>query len=70
MVRLRNLWKNRLRNNEDVKTCIIASCITEEVKTRMETDSTISKYFNLTEAITHEDKRKEFLDYVFEIILN
>ncbi len=56
------------RQNRKVKTCIIASCITEEVKIRMKRDRTISKYINLTEVMTWPNKKERFLKYVFDII--
>lgn len=56
------------RQNRKVKTCIIASCITEEVKIRMKRDRAISKYINLTEVMTWPSKKERFLKYVFDII--
>lgn len=56
------------RQNRKVKTCIIASCITNEVKTRMKRDRTISKYINLTEVITKPEKKESFFKYVFDIL--
>lgn len=57
------------RENEEVTTIFVASCITSEVNTRIENDSIFDQYFNLTEIITKEDKKEEFLDYIFTDIL-
>ncbi|GBC62933.1 hypothetical protein DENIS_3917 [Desulfonema ishimotonii] len=57
-----------LRHNKKVRTCVIASCITPEVGDRMKKDRTISRYFNLTEVISHETRRNRFLNYVFSFI--
>lgn len=56
------------RQNRKVKTCIVASCITEEVKVRMKRDRAISKYINLTEVMTKSNKKENFFKYVFDII--
>ncbi len=56
------------RQNKKVKTCIVASCITTEVKVRMKRDRAISKYINLTEVMTRPNSKENFFKYVFNII--
>ncbi|HLL78532.1 MAG TPA: XcyI family restriction endonuclease [Ktedonobacteraceae bacterium] len=56
------------RNNGQVKTILIASCITAEVQERIQQDSTISRYFNLTEVLSNAERLSELLRYIFDIL--
>ncbi len=60
--------EHSLRGNKSVKTCFLASCITDEVERRVRKDKTISKFYNLTEVITDENYKAEFVSYVFDIV--
>lgn len=62
-------FEEALRQNTNVITVFVASCITSEVEERVKKDKTIKHYFNLTSILTHEEKREEFLDYVFKKLL-
>lgn len=54
------------RRNSDVKTILIASCITTEVNNRIQGDANISCYFNLTEILSDtSEKYKQFVQEVF-----
>lgn len=55
--------------NENVVTCLVASCITDEVEGRIKADVSISSYYNLTRIMTDEDFRNSFLDYIFQHII-
>ena len=39
-----------------------------KIKQRMKKDRKISKYINLTEVMTKENKRRAFMKYIFDII--
>lgn len=60
--------EHSLKENKNVKTCFLASCITDEVERRVRKDKTISKFFNLTEIITNENNKEEFLSFVFGVV--
>ena len=57
-----------LRDNEHVKTCFLACCITPEVNQRIQQDSTFSEYFNLTEVLADEGCKSALYEYVFSFI--
>ncbi|MGF1673024.1 MAG: XcyI family restriction endonuclease, partial [Rivularia sp. (in: cyanobacteria)] len=62
-------FEEALRINPEVKTILVASCITTEVNTRIENDSTISTYFNLTEVLTEQKLQyKNFIQEVFSLL--
>ena len=62
-------FEEALRINTEVKTILVASCITTEVNNRIENDSTISKYFNLTEILTEQTSQHEnFIKEVFSLL--
>ena len=63
-------FEHSLKENKKVKTCLIASCITNEVEQRVKTDKTISKYFNLTNVLTEETYKADLLNFIFKIIEN
>lgn len=56
------------RNNGQVKTILIASCITAEVQACIQQDSTISRYFNLTEVLSNAERLSELMQYIFGIL--
>jgi len=63
-------FEETLRENVKAITIFVASCITSEVENRVKNDKTILHYFNLTEILTREEKRKKFLNYIFKKLLN
>lgn len=56
------------RDNPDVKTILLVSCITKEMGTRFPDYKGIDAIFNLTSIIYDMDKRQEFLVKIKEII--
>lgn len=57
------------RSNSTAKTILVASCITTEVHTRIQNDSTISTYFNLTEILSENPtKYDQFVQEVFSLL--
>lgn len=56
------------RDNPDVKTILLVSCITKEMGARLPSDKLIDSIFNLTSIINDMDKRQEFLAKIEEII--
>lgn len=61
-------FEESLRHSAEVKTILIASCITSEVQSRIQQDSTISRYFNLTEMLSNIERLSEFIQFVFDIL--
>lgn len=62
-------FEEALRRNPQVKTILVASCITPQVHTRIQTDSTISFYFNLTEILSEDSTQYEqFTQAVFSLL--
>lgn len=62
-------FEEALRRNSQVKTILVASCITPQVHTRIQNDSTISSYFNLTEILSEDSTQYEqFTQSVFSIL--
>jgi len=61
-------FEHSLNENKNVKTCFLASCITNEVEKRIKADKTISKYFNLTNILTDESYKTTFLKYIFDLV--
>lgn len=49
-------FEEAFRRNSQVRTILVASCITSEVHTRIQNDSIISTYFNLTEILSEKLK--------------
>jgi len=69
MVLQKKSFEEALRINPAVKTIIVASCITAQVNNRIENDSTISTYFNLTEILTEQTlEYKNFIQEVFSLL--
>lgn len=62
-------FEEALRHNPNVITIFVASCITSEAEHRIDEDKTIKHYYNLTSILTHEEKREEFLNYIFKDVL-
>ena len=56
------------RNNAQVKTLFVASCITSEVQIRIQQDSTISFYFNLTEILSDAATADQFMQQIFALL--
>jgi XcyI restriction endonuclease len=56
------------RNNAQVKTILVASCITSEVQTRIQQDPTISLYFNLTEILSNPTISNQFMQNIFSLL--
>ena len=56
------------RDNAHVKTILVASCITSEVQTRIQQDSTISFYFNLTQILSDPALSSQFMQQVFSLL--
>lgn len=62
-------FEEAIRNNVDVITLFVASCITPEVDNRVKQDQTIKDYFNLTAILTIEEAKEKFLECIFKKIL-
>ncbi|MDP5339400.1 MAG: XcyI family restriction endonuclease [Nodularia sp. (in: cyanobacteria)] len=57
------------RSNSEVRTILVASCITNEVHTRIQNDSTISTYFNLTEILSENSRQyAQFVQEIFSLL--
>ncbi len=56
------------RDNNRVKTILVASCITSEVQTRIQQDQTISIYFNLTQMLSDATTTSQFMQQVFSLL--
>lgn len=62
-------FESAIRRNSEVRTILVSSCITTEVHTRIQNDSTISAYFNLTEILTENSRQYEhFIQEVFSLL--
>ncbi|MBV9385196.1 MAG: XcyI family restriction endonuclease [Chroococcidiopsidaceae cyanobacterium CP_BM_ER_R8_30] len=58
-----------LRSNSTAKTILVASCITAQVRTRIQNDSTISAYFNLTEILSEDSiQYDQFVQEIFTLL--
>ncbi len=69
MAQQKKSFEESLRSSSSVKTILVASCITAEVHTRIQNDSTISTYFNLTEILSEDStKYKQFVQEVFSLL--
>ena len=62
-------FEEAFRQNEKVKTILVASCITHEVETRITSDPTIHEYHNLTELMTIDESKTKFLNHIFKEIM-
>ncbi|MGH2493260.1 MAG: XcyI family restriction endonuclease [Ktedonobacteraceae bacterium] len=56
------------RINAQVKTILVASCITSEVQARIQQDPTISLYFNLTEMLSDAAITSQFMQQAFSLL--
>jgi hypothetical protein len=63
-------FEETLRTSPQAKTILLVSCITEEVRGRIDQDETISQYFDLTEVVALNDTYDRFMDYVFSLLLS
>jgi XcyI restriction endonuclease len=62
-------FEESLRLNPEVKTILVASCITPEVNNRIQNDPIIYVYFNLTEILSEESKMyDQFVQEVFSFL--
>lgn len=61
-------FENTLRHSPDTKTVLIASCITDEVRERIDQDPTISHYFNLTEIISDPDIHDQLMEVIYSLL--
>ncbi|MBD2386379.1 XcyI family restriction endonuclease [Cylindrospermum sp. FACHB-282] len=62
-------FEEAFRKNPEVKSILIASCITTEVNIRIHNDPIISAYFNLTEVLSKDlEKYEQFVQEVFSIL--
>lgn len=62
-------FEEALRSNSATKTILVASCITAEMRTRIQNDPTISAYFNLTEILSETStKYNQFVQEFFSLI--
>ncbi len=62
-------FEESLRSNSAAKTILVASCITAQVHARIQNDSTISTYFNLTEILSEDStKYDQFVQEVFSLL--
>jgi hypothetical protein len=62
-------FEEALRRNPEVKTLLVASCITTQVHTRIQNDPTISSYFNLTEILSEDSTQyDQFAKEVFSLL--
>lgn len=62
-------FEEAIRRNRKVTTIFVASCITSEVEGRIKKDKTIKHYHNLTEVLTREKEREDFLHRIFNNLL-
>ena len=57
------------RINSEVITILVATCITNEVETRIQNDAAISNYFNLTEMLGENSRQyDQFIQAIFSIL--
>lgn len=64
-------FESARRANPAVTTILVASCITAEVRARIEVDPTISAYYNLTELLNESllpDAHSQFTAHVFALL--
>ncbi len=61
-------FEDTLRAAPHAKTILIASCITPEALQRIDQDSTIFKYFNLTQVVKEKQKYNELVEVVFALL--
>jgi hypothetical protein len=62
-------FEEALRRNPRVKTILVASCITTQVNARIQNDSIISSFFNLTELLSEDSTQyDQFVQEVFSLI--
>jgi len=58
-----------INDNPEVNTILIVSCITDEMKERIDSDDSINNLFNLTLLINDIEYRKEFLELFYSMII-
>lgn len=57
-----------IKQNPDVRRMFVASCITSEVAHRIQRDPTFQSTFNLTEILRDEEKRRDFLTLITDVL--
>lgn len=62
-------FEEAVRQNSKVVTILVASCITSEVETRVKSDPSIKRFFNLTALVTVVAERERFLNYILSKLL-
>jgi len=65
---IKKSFEQSRRENSQVITILMVSCITNEMGTRLTDDSLINSIFNLTSIINDMEKREIFLDKIKEIL--
>lgn len=65
---IKKSFEQARRENLEVITILLVSCITKEMGTRLSSDKLIDSIFNLTSIINDMESREEFLDKIKEII--
>jgi hypothetical protein len=65
---IKKSFEQARRENPDVKTILMVSCITPEMENRLKNDSIIDDIFNLTSIINDMAYREEFLAKIKEIL--
>ncbi len=62
-------FEEACRRNPEVKAIVVASCITSQVHTCIQSDPTISSYFNLTEILSEGSTTYDpFMQKLFSIL--
>ena len=56
------------RQNSKAITILLVSCLTDEVQKRLETDSSVSRTFNLTDIVADEKQRLVFVQAIFKLL--
>lgn len=61
-------FEDTLRTAPQAKTILVASCITPEALQRIDQDTTVFRYFNLTQIVKEQQKYSEFVEIVFMLL--
>ncbi|MCP4113762.1 MAG: XcyI family restriction endonuclease [Desulfobacteraceae bacterium] len=56
------------RNDPDVATIFLASCITDEVYKRLKDDQLVNHVYDLTSIVTNEEERHNFVKSTLQLI--
>jgi hypothetical protein len=63
-------FEEALRTSSRSETILLASCITQEVRDRIDQDTSISQYFDLTEVVALGDTYDRFMNHTFSLLLS